>query len=302
MPSKRVLLALGLALTLAACSTPRTRDPAYHHVLPGDTLYSIAFSYGLDYRDIARWNDIGPAYAIFAGQRLSLLAPEHQRYDPRDYYARPVEDKSIGAWTPDGNGDRGGTRPSVPVPPTPLPAKPAPVAAASPMARPAPATASPLPASPAPKPAVATLAVPVRTTPVSVPPPASLKADGQPTRWLWPAEGPIVARFAPANGKKGIDIGGRAGQPVAASAAGVVVYSGNGLLGYGNLVIVKHSDSYLSAYGHNRNLLVREGESVSAGQKIAEIGQNGKSVSILHFEIRKDGKPVDPARYLPRRN
>ena len=106
--------------------------------------------------------------------------------------------------------------------------------------------------------------------------------------------------FADSGSKKGIDIGGRIGQPVYAAAAGDVVYSGSGLVGYGNLVIIKHDDVFLSAYGQNRRLLVKEGDRIKAGQMIAEMGQTGKDGAILHFEIRQDGKPVDPLRYLPR--
>lgn len=120
--------------------------------------------------------------------------------------------------------------------------------------------------------------------------------------WRWPTTGKVLTRFSPQSGKKGVDIGGKLGQPVTAAAAGTVVYSGNGLIGYGNLIIIKHNDMYLSAYGHNRRLLVKEGVKVSAGQKIAEMGDSGKEGVMLHFEIRRDGKPVDPLRYLPKNN
>jgi lipoprotein NlpD len=118
-------------------------------------------------------------------------------------------------------------------------------------------------------------------------------------RWLWPTEGKLVNRFAAGSGRKGLDLGGKLGQPVKAAADGEVVYSGNGLIGYGNLIIIKHDDVFLSAYGHNKKLLVREGAKVKAGQAIGEMGQHPKSGSILHFEIRRHGKPVDPLLYLP---
>lgn len=108
----------------------------------------------------------------------------------------------------------------------------------------------------------------------------------------------MVTRFSPRKGKKGVDIKGQLGQPVIAAADGEVVYSGKGLIGYGNLIIVKHSSAYLSAYGHNRVLLIREGERVKQGQKIAEMGQSPKSGAILHFEIRKNGQPVNPLQFL----
>ena len=118
--------------------------------------------------------------------------------------------------------------------------------------------------------------------------------------WRWPADGAIVGRFVAGEAtKQGVDIAGSSGQPVRASAAGVVVYSGAGLVGFGELIIVKHSDQWLSAYGHNRKRLVNEGQSVKAGEQIAEMGRTGAARDMLHFEIRYNGKPVDPLQYLP---
>ncbi|MDW6093827.1 peptidoglycan DD-metalloendopeptidase family protein [Vibrio rhizosphaerae] len=119
-------------------------------------------------------------------------------------------------------------------------------------------------------------------------------------RWLWPTKGRVIRQFSAIDqGNKGIDIAGQRGQSVVSSAAGTVVYSGNALRGYGNLVIIKHNDKYLSAYAHNDRLLVSEGQSVKAGQKIATMGSSGTSSVRLHFEIRYQGKPVNPKRYLP---
>ncbi len=127
------------------------------------------------------------------------------------------------------------------------------------------------------------------------------KEDGTLIDWQWPVQGRLTQPFNGAQGKKGIDIQGEDGQLIYAAGNGEVVYSGNGLLGYGQLVIVKHNDLYLSAYGHNRELLVREGERVNRGQKIAKMGRsNGSNQALLHFEIRENGKPVDPLRYLPK--
>lgn len=121
-------------------------------------------------------------------------------------------------------------------------------------------------------------------------------------RWQWPHSGTVIAGFS-SSGKvnKGIDIAGQAGDAVKAAAAGSVVYAGNGLLGYGNLIIVNHNEHYLSAYAHNRKILVAEGEVINAGQVIAELGSSGTDKPKLHFEIRKNGNPVDPSRYLPKR-
>ncbi len=119
--------------------------------------------------------------------------------------------------------------------------------------------------------------------------------------WRWPADGSIARRFQSGDPIPGIDIAGKSGEPVRSAADGVVVYSGNGLVGYGELVIIKHSDSLLSAYGHNRKRLVKEGQRVSAGQQIAEMGSTGATRNGLEFQIRKDGNPVDPLGYLPPR-
>ncbi|MDI1253900.1 peptidoglycan DD-metalloendopeptidase family protein [Thermomonas sp.] len=120
--------------------------------------------------------------------------------------------------------------------------------------------------------------------------------------WRWPADGAVVDTFASGDPtRQGVDIAGKSGQPVRAASDGVVVYSGSGLVGYGELVIVKHNDQWLSAYGHNRARLVNEGQMVKAGQQIAEMGRSGAARDMLHFEIRYNGKPVDPQQYLPKR-
>ncbi|WP_269618440.1 peptidoglycan DD-metalloendopeptidase family protein [Zhongshania aquatica] len=147
------------------------------------------------------------------------------------------------------------------------------------------------------KPAVAVQA-PVTKSPIKS---SSLVLDSG-AGWIWPVKGPLVRSFvATGQAHKGIDIKGKMGEPVRASRAGVVVYSGSGLVGYGNLLILKHSERYLSAYGHNRRLLVKEGDSVKAGAVIAELGDSGTDSPKVHFEVRVDGKPVDPLKLLPRR-
>ncbi|MDH3887596.1 MAG: peptidoglycan DD-metalloendopeptidase family protein [Gammaproteobacteria bacterium] len=133
--------------------------------------------------------------------------------------------------------------------------------------------------------------------------PAPAAASNKPFNgpWIWPTRGRVLSKFqSNASGKRGIEIGGHADQPVNAAGNGTVVYAGSGLVGYGRLIIVKHSENLLSAYGHNSKLLVAEGEYVSAGQMIAKMGSSGTSRNELYFEIRKDGKPVDPLKYLPR--
>lgn len=177
---------------------------------------------------------------------------------------------------------------------------------AAPLARPAPITATPLPA---PVPASST---PVRPAPVPAPaatvPPAPAPAAASSARdsaydgtWVWPTRGRLLRGYQQnTNGKKGIDINGHHGQPVNAAAGGKVVYVGSGLVGYGRLIIIKHNESLLSAYGHNSKLLVKEGDHVRAGQLIANMGSSGTNRTALYFEIRKGGKPVDPVQYLPK--
>jgi lipoprotein NlpD len=123
--------------------------------------------------------------------------------------------------------------------------------------------------------------------------------DERPLEWGMPTSGKLVAGFSESNNRKGVDIAGQRGQAVVASASGKVVYSGSGLRGYGKLIIIKHNKTYLSAYAHNDHILVKEGQNVGKGQKIAEMGSTDASQVGLHFEIRKFGKPVDPAQYLP---
>jgi len=254
----------------ARSAQPVPRGGQYE-VRRGDTLYGIAFRHGLDYREVAAWNRIGPPYTIYPGQRLRLRPPG------------------------DGAGPRAGT--GVTGMPAARPATPV-VAAPRPAAAPAPATgrpatgATPAPASgatrPSPPPAAANAANP--------PVPAAVSPGG----WRWPTRGQLIGRFVAGDPKRqGLDIAGTAGQPVVAAADGVVVYSGAGLVGYGELIIVKHSDEWLSAYAHNRRRLVGEGAQVKAGQQIAELGRTGTSRDMLHFEVRRNGKPVDPLQVLP---
>ncbi|TBU94770.1 peptigoglycan-binding protein LysM [Pseudomonas dryadis] len=223
-----------------------------YRVQRGDTLYSIAFRYGWDWKALAARNGIAAPYIIRVGQVI--------RFDGQPASSAPVIASAPVVSTP--------SQPSAPVqaPPARAPSQPA----------------TPVPSTPA-------------TTPVQ---PVQRSASG----WAWPANGAIIGRFS-SNGSlnKGIDIAGELGQPVLAASDGSVVYAGSGLRGYGELVIIKHSDTYVSAYGHNRRLLVQEGQQVKVGQRIAEMGSTGTDRVKLHFEIRRQGKPVDPLQYLPRR-
>jgi lipoprotein NlpD len=138
------------------------------------------------------------------------------------------------------------------------------------------------------------------TTTTRKPAATSSPLDNRKVSWQWPVHGKLITTFkSNKTGRKGIDIAGTEGKAIKAAAAGKVVYSGNGLISYGNLVIIKHNRNYLSAYAHNRRLLVKEGDTIKAGQKIAELGRTGTDSPRLHFEIRKNGKPVNPLQYLP---
>ncbi|SBV36345.1 Lipoprotein NlpD/LppB homolog [uncultured Stenotrophomonas sp.] len=140
------------------------------------------------------------------------------------------------------------------------------------------------------------------TPPARTPAPATPAPINSGIGWRWPADGVLVGRFAAGETtKQGIDIAGASGDSVRAAGPGVVVYSGAGLVGYGELIIIKHNDQWLSAYGHNRKRLVNEGQSVKAGEQIAEMGRTGTTRDMLHFEIRYNGKPVDPLVYLPKK-
>ncbi len=256
----RSLLFVWAAILLVACGSgpnfapvedlhsPPERVPEHYVVRSGDTLFSIAFRYGLDFRGLASANGIGRDYAIYPGQRLRL--------DDSQSSTRAAD----------------------------------PVAASSP-------PSSPNNALSRPKTPSAPVAVKQRTSPKPQPMPAPV------SNWQWPSEGKIVRGFNSSQyAHKGIDIAGKLEQPVKAAAAGVVVYAGSGLVGYGKLLIVKHSDRYLSAYAHNNQLLAKEGETVRQGQVIARMGDSGTDSVKLHFEIREDGKPINPVKLLPKRN
>lgn len=252
----------------AAVVTPRTATTGSYRVVRGDTLYSIAFRHGLDFRDLAAWNGIAAPYTIWPGQELRLAAGS----------------RTTGRQQPVASAPKAVHHPAPvfkPVAPLASHAVPA-VAGTAPV--PAPATATPAPPE----------------TPASPAPRGATHSAGGVT-WRWPADGALIKKFQSGDAIPGIELAGKAGDPVRAAADGVVVYSGNGLVGYGELVIIKHNDDFLSAYGHNRKRLVKEGQRVSAGQLIAEMGSTGAPRDELQFQIRRDGNPVDPLDYLPAR-
>ena len=251
--------------------------PGYYTIRPGDTLIRIGLDAGQSWRDIARWNNIDNPNIIEVGQVVRIIPPGLAAVA-----AAPLPPVSTPAPAPSSDGvvTRPVTSPSA-VTATSVP-PPGTRTAATPSATPA-VVPAPLPAASAPL------------------PPASSPSD-EDIGWIWPVTGganAIVARFDEVS-NKGIGISGKLGDPILAAGDGRVVYAGAGLRGYGNLVILKHNNTYLTAYAHNQTLLVKEDQTVRKGQKIAEMGNSDADRVKLHFEIRRQGKPVDPLRFLPR--
>ncbi len=231
MSTVRSLSLICVLVVVTACSSALRWAPETHIVASGDTVYSIAFRYGIDQRDLIGWNRLSASGLIFRGQRLRLTAPDGYR---RAKTASATRRRKAAA-------------------PTRRTSPPGQAAA-------------------------------VRVT------------------WRWPTQGSVSSGFgATAKTQSGIHITGKRGQSVQAAASGEVVYAGSGLPGYGKLLIIKHTSDYLSAYGHNQALLVGEGDKVRSGQLIARMGNGPGQRSLLHFEIRRAGQPVNPLGYLPKR-
>jgi len=267
-----IYLLIFQSMTLLSCSNlksgtvfqSQSKTPVKHgeyKVLQGDTLYSIAWRFKRDYKELAEINSIKSPYIIYAGQVIKLTSYEDEIPSKSGYTGQTVvESKSKFKSKP-----KTKTK-SVPKVSTTSFGKNS-----------------------------KNVQHPVAETKNETASIASIK-------WQWPAKGQIIQSFSSSSvGKKGIQIAGNVGDPITAAAEGHVVYSGNSLVGYGNLVIVKHNEIYLTAYAHNRRVLVNEGERVTQGQTIAEMGASGTDRNKLHFEIRKDGQPVNPISYLPKR-
>ncbi|MQQ99333.1 peptidoglycan DD-metalloendopeptidase family protein [Glaciimonas soli] len=293
----------GAAYNTGASTEPRAvAGPGFYTVKKGDTLFKIAQESGQSYRDIVTWNNLENANDIKVDQVLRVQPPNGSSATAGGAQlgnvtsGSGVEVKPLSTTTPSPSasssnnnaasassnktGPRGDKRPYS-------------ESALAELQKPDMAAANE--ARPEIKPAPSTSAE--KTTP---PPVAAIPSgDEDKVDWMWPTDGKLTGTFD--QGKKGIDIAGKAGQAVQAAAAGKVMYAGSGIRGYGNLVIIKHTNNLLSAYAHNKLILVKEGQTVSKGQKIAEMGNSDSDSTILHFEIRQQGKPVDPSKFLPPR-
>ena len=260
------------AAEAAQKKSAREKDwrPEVHVVQKGDTLYSIAFNYGFDYHELAELNAIKDPSVISIGQEIRLFP------------GRPNTASSSAADEADPD------EPSI---------KEQPKLVKYTYSEAALAQIEKVQVASQPRPMKISKAVST-SNPVSVSDDTDEGEEAE-LEWSMPTQGKLIAGFSESANRKGIDIAGKLGQPVLASAPGKVVYSGSGLRGYGKLVIIKHNKTYLSAYAHNDQVLVKEGQSVARGQKIAAMGKTDADQVKLHFEVRRFGKPVDPAKYLP---
>jgi len=241
-----LLTACAADRSLAPVDSKRTSRPSvppgFYKVRSGDTLFKIAFQYGQDYKQLARWNRIRRPYTIYVGQKIRLRPSKSIKANKK----QSTREKQL-----------------------------------------------------AKKRATQKRRQPAVKSRTQSKPRKTAKSTGK-LKWRWPTKGKVIKRFSSrATGRNGIDIAGKSGQPVKAAEGGRVVYAGGGLLGYGKLIIIKHNDTFLSAYAHNRRILVKEGDNVKPGQRIGEMGKTGTDGIKLHFEIRRNGRPVNPQRYLP---
>ena len=296
-----IVLAAGCALQRAAPVDDRRPSPTAQPKLPvlqptpvpgaatgtytvkrGDTLYSIALEHGIDYRELAQSNNIDDPAKIRIGQELRIAAPQ-ERAAPQVGTARAprgIEERPLGSAAPPQAVAQGGM-------------KTAPKALRLPYSEQNLALLSRSEIRPEARPEIKPEA-----KPEAVKPAPAVERDPEAIDFAWPARGRVTGAFSEPN-NKGLDIAGKPGDPVLAAANGRVMYTGTGIRGYGKLIVIKHDNNFNSVYAHNREILVKEGQNVTRGQRIAELGDTDADSPKLHFEIRKSGKPVDPARYLP---
>jgi lipoprotein NlpD len=256
-------------------------ESGYYTVQRGDTLLQIALEFGQNYRDIVAWNNLANPNDIKVDQALRVLPPDSGAQTGSIVTSSGVEIRPLNSSAPADTSNK-----------------------SAPNGEKRPYSEGALVELQKPEPTRSNTA----QAPKSEPPKVVAKApessvtiipNDENLSWVWPADGKVVAGFS--ESKRGIDIAGKLGQPVLAAGAGKVLYAGSGIRGYGNLVIVKHSNNMLSAYAHNKTIFVKEDQTVAQGQKIAEMGNSDADEVKLHFEIRKQGKPVDPSKFLPSR-
>nr|VFJ71363.1 MAG: lipoprotein NlpD [Candidatus Kentron sp. FM]VFJ73369.1 MAG: lipoprotein NlpD [Candidatus Kentron sp. FM]VFK18526.1 MAG: lipoprotein NlpD [Candidatus Kentron sp. FM] len=260
----------------------------YHTVKKGETLYRIAARYGIDdYKQLAEWNGIEPPFRISTGERLCIFTDFPSPIAAGSGQSKPGQLKTQRA--PGGTGAKGPRKTAISQKPLP-PSGPSPKETVPKKTPPPKSTASSGKSDTAGKKSSATQHASSSKGKTS-------KKRGGTGTWYWPSRGEVVHNFAQ-SGNRGLEISDRFGASIYAVANGRVVYTGSGLRGYGKLIIIKHDAQHLSAYGNNDRMLVREGDKVKRGQKIAEMGKDSTNRAILHFEIRKGGKPVNPLRYL----
>jgi lipoprotein NlpD len=293
----------GLASKSAAASNLSNQ---FYSVQKGDTLYSIALNHGIDFKKLAEWNNIVDPNSIKPGQKISLFAPGGDsqptlfalpQQPVETTIIEPNEQPFVAA--PEESGHHLGNNVKGNLKTSPkalkLPFSEQNVARLK-------YPENSLPAMQVPVSSQAQAIGVAKDSRIEVAPQPELRKSDKginqsDKEWIWPTTGKLLSSFS--KNSKGVKISGQSGQPILASAAGEIVYSGHGLRGYGNLIIIKHNNTFLSAYAHNSKLLVKEGETVVKGQKIAEMGNTDSDTIQLHFEIRKHGKPVDPLEYLP---
>lgn len=270
-------------------ASPAPTGPGYYTVKRGDTLYRIALEHGQAYRDVAAWNNITNAASITEGQVLRVAPPAGATTGA--IVTQPIASGAVVE-----------SRPLDGVVPPPVSAdglrrepkvnkEPYSDAAYERLQNPGAVAVAPT-----------ETAKPLETKLAETKPAEAVTAGPDDVAWAWPSAGKVLATFNDST-NKGIDFAGKAGDPVLAAGEGKVVYAGAGLRGYGQLVIIKHNATFLSAYAHNQKILVKEGDSIKRGQRIAELGNTDSENGVykLHFEIRRQGKPVDPSTYLPKR-
>lgn len=298
MNKTRLIFPLLLSVGLAACSTTQhnapvaertiggkdssaparqAEDRTFYTVKKGDTLYRIALDFGQSYSELVTWNNLANPNDIKVGQVLRVAPP--------DMPAARSGNAQIGAVA---------TTSGVETRALSTPASITGGSKTAPRGDKRPYSDAMLAEMQKGENGEKSADKPAETAAA-----ASASGDEDSVSWMWPADGKIVSTFD--DGKKGIDISGKSGQPVLAAGAGKVMYAGSGIRGYGNLVIVKHTSTLLSAYAHNKTISVKEGQTVTKGQKIAEMGDSDADAVKLHFEIRQQGKPVDPTKFLPAR-